>query len=80
MRGRHPNIDDHELGLVLAHEREELVRVAGLADDLEARPLEHARDALAQQDVVVGDDDPTGSVWGAIGRAPTLRGSAGCSE
>lgn len=35
MRGRHPNIDDHELGLVFADELEELAGVAGLADHLE---------------------------------------------
>jgi hypothetical protein len=57
--GRHPNVDDDKLGLVLAHELEELVRVAGLADHVKPRPLEHARDALAQKDVVVGHDDAT---------------------
>ena len=56
MRGRHPNVDDDELRLVLTNELEELVRVAGLTDDLEVRPLEQARETFAQKDVVVGDD------------------------
>ena len=76
VRRWHSNVDDDELGLVLAHELEELVRVAGLADHLKTRPLEHARDALAQKDVIVGHHDPTGVVWGAIDRASTLRGPA----
>src|SRR6266542_4465238 len=44
---------------MLADELEELVRVAGLADHLKTRPLQHAGDALAQKDVVVGHDDAT---------------------
>jgi hypothetical protein len=74
--GRHPNVDDDELGLVLAHELEELVRVAGLADHPKTRPLEHARDALTEKDVVVGHHDPTRVVRGRIDRPSTLRGPA----
>ena len=62
MRRRHPNVDDHELRLVLAHELEQLVRVARLADDLEVGPLEQAREPFAQKDVVVGHDDATAVV------------------
>ena len=58
MRWRHPNIDDDDLGLVLTHELEELARIAGLTDDLEVRPLEQAREPLAQKDVIVGHNDP----------------------
>jgi hypothetical protein len=54
VRGRHPDVDDHELGLARAHEPEELVGVARLTDDLEAGPFEQAREAFAQEDVVVG--------------------------
>ena len=43
---------------MLADEREQLVAVAGLADDLEAGALEQARETLAEQDVVVREDDP----------------------
>ena len=35
----------------------QLVRVARLADDVEAGPLEQAREPFAQQDIVVGHDD-----------------------
>ena len=45
------------VGSVLAHERDQLVAVAGLADDLEPETLEQARETLAEQDVVVGQDD-----------------------
>ena len=41
---------------MLANELEELVRIAGLTDDLEVGPLEQARETFAQKDVVVGDD------------------------
>jgi len=75
MRRRHPNVDDDELGLVLAHEREELVRVPGLTDNLEVAPFEQTREAFAQQDVVVGDDDPTAAFRRRVDRPPTLRGS-----
>ena len=43
-------------------------RVAGLADDLEAGPLEQAREPFAQEDVVVGHDDPTAAVRGRLDR------------
>jgi hypothetical protein len=39
---------------VLAYEREELVRIARLTDDLEVGALEQAREAFAEKDVVVG--------------------------
>ena len=76
MRGRHSNVDDHELGLVFAHELEELVCVTGLADDLEAGPLDQTGEAFAQKDVVVGDDDAVAVVRGRIDRPATLRGPA----
>jgi hypothetical protein len=42
---------------VLAHKREKVIGVARLADDLEVRALEQAREPFAQEDVVVGNDD-----------------------
>ena len=42
---------------MLANEPEKLLRLTGLTDDLELGPLEQAREALAQQNVVVRDDD-----------------------
>ena len=53
---RHPDVDDHELGLVLADELDQLGRVPALAHDLEAGTLEQARQPLAEKDVVVGHD------------------------
>jgi hypothetical protein len=46
MRGRHPNVDDDELGFVLAHQPEEVIRVAGLTDYVELGPLEQARETF----------------------------------
>jgi hypothetical protein len=58
---------------VRADELEELVRVAGLADHLKTRPLEHARDALAQKHVIVGHDDATAGGRLCCHDRPTLR-------
>jgi len=73
MRGRHPNVDDDELGRVLAYELEELTCVAGLTDDLKTGSLEQAGEAFAEEDVVVGHDDPGALVRGRIDRPSTLR-------
>ena len=54
----HPDVDDHHVGSLRADELEQLGRVARLADDVEPRPLEQARQALAEQDVVVRKRDP----------------------
>jgi hypothetical protein len=40
VRGRHPDVDDREVGAQVANELEELVGGAGLPDDLEAGALE----------------------------------------
>ena len=42
------------------HEREELVRRLGLADDLDARIGEEPGESLAQERLVLGDHDPHG--------------------
>ena len=55
---RHAHVDDRDVGLVGADLAQQVLGVAGLADDLEAGLLEQAHDALAQQHRVVGDDDP----------------------
>ena len=39
MTGWHPDVDDHELGLMLANERHQLGGVPALAHDLEAGAL-----------------------------------------
>ena len=52
VRRRHPDVDDGHVGLVLAHLAQQLLGVAGLADDLEARVLEQpdrARAAAARE-------------------------------
>ncbi len=55
--GRHANVDDHEVGLLIADDAQQLGGVARLARDLEPRALEQPRDALAQQDVIVRHHD-----------------------
>jgi hypothetical protein len=48
VRGRHPDIDDHQLWLGIAHDLPQLVSIADLADYLELEPLQQAGQALAQ--------------------------------
>jgi hypothetical protein len=48
MGRRHPDVDDREIGTMLANELHELRSVAGLGDHIEARPLEQARHTLAE--------------------------------
>src|SRR5918996_5642394 len=54
---RHPDVDDGKVGPMLAYEIQELRRIAGLTNDAVARDREQAGDPLAEQEVVVGDDD-----------------------
>jgi hypothetical protein len=88
VRRRHPDVHDRQVGLVLAGETEQLVGVAGLADDVVAGPAEQARESLAKEDVVVGDDDagaghvtvPIGAIMGqrrVLRQLPTLEASRG---
>jgi hypothetical protein len=70
--GRHADVDDRELRLVLADGIDELPRIARLSDDLEAGTVEEARQPFAQQDVVVGDDDTRPADRGSIGDPWTL--------
>ena len=67
--GRHPDIDDREFGPVLPDERHQPRRVVGLTCDLEAGALEQARQALAEEHVVVREDDP----WGILAH-PSIMG------
>jgi undecaprenyl-diphosphatase len=57
MAGRHPDVHDHQLGLLLPHQLHELRGVAGLPGHGKARTLEQAREPLAQQDVIVSQRD-----------------------
>ncbi len=58
MSRRHPDVDDCEVRLVLANEPDQLGSVTGLADHVVPSLLEQAHQALAQQDLVVGDGYP----------------------
>jgi hypothetical protein len=57
-RGWHPDVHDGQVGSAAADQREELGRVTGPTDDVEARTDQKAGQALAQQHVVVGHHDP----------------------
>src|SRR3954468_13961522 len=54
---RHADVDDGQIRLALANEPDQLRPVACPADDLVPALLEQAREALAHQHVIVGDDD-----------------------
>jgi hypothetical protein len=43
---------------MLANDRQQLVRVAALTNDVEAGALEQPRQSLAEENVVVGQHDP----------------------
>ena len=56
MSRRHSDVDEHQVGPVLADQVEQLHPVAGLPYHLELGALEQAGDALSKQDVVVRQD------------------------
>jgi hypothetical protein len=58
---------------VLAHELDQLVRVARLADDLEVGSLEQTREPFAQKDVIVCQDDATAAIQRRLNDPSTLR-------
>jgi hypothetical protein len=53
---RHADVDHRDVGLVGVDLAQQVLGVAGLADDLEAPLLEQPHHALAQQHRIVGDD------------------------
>ncbi len=53
VRRRHADVDDRKIGLVQAHEGEEVISVTGLTDDIEAVAVKQTRDAFPHQEVVV---------------------------
>jgi hypothetical protein len=58
LRRRHADIDNDEVRARLSHEARECIRLAYRADDVVPFTVEQARDPFAQEDVVLGDDDP----------------------
>ena len=58
VRGRHLDVDDRDVGTMRTRAAQEVVGVAGLRDDVEARTLQDADDPLAEEDVVLADHDP----------------------
>ena len=56
--GRHLDVDDRDVRLVRGDLAQQVGRVAGLGDDLEAGVAEQPHDPLAQQRLVLADDDP----------------------
>jgi hypothetical protein len=55
---RHPNVYDNEVGLSGTYRINQRPGVTGALDHVVACLAEEARDPLAQQDVVIGHDDP----------------------
>jgi hypothetical protein len=69
MRGRHSDVDDHEVGLLLSDEPKELTGLPGLADNVVIGAVEEAGKALAQENVVVGDNNSTALGGKRLGRS-----------
>ncbi len=61
VRRRHPDVGQHQRRLTFADHVEQLDAIARLPDDLETRPPEKAGKALAEQDVVISEDDAYGT-------------------
>src|SRR5262245_58787721 len=60
VRGRRADVHDRDVGAVRAHLEDQVLRLAGAADDLEPLVLEQLGEPLAQQHRVLGDHDPHG--------------------
>jgi hypothetical protein len=56
VRRRHPNIDDDDVWGVIANKILQLLAVASLPNDLMARAAQETRDALPQENVIIGYD------------------------
>ena len=67
-RRRHPDVDDGEVGLVLADGGAEAVGVVDGGDHVVAGILEQPAETLSEQDLVLGDHYPHGS--SAVTRVP----------
>ena len=58
VRGRHADVDDRDVGVLLADRGEELRGIAGLGNDLESGLGEQAGHAFPHEDRIVRDRDP----------------------
>jgi hypothetical protein len=72
MGRRHPDVDHHQLGRLVADQRQELNTVAGLPHHVKARTLEQGSQTLAEQVVVLGQDHAQGGHGCAITLPPSL--------
>jgi hypothetical protein len=78
MGGGHANVKHDELWTVPANQPHELGRIGRQTDDLKARRLEQAGDALAQEEVVVCDHHTEVSHGGVI--LPPAYSGSGTSD
>ena len=70
---RHPDVHDDQVGMLLPDRRDELRGIARLGGHLEARAIEQAGHALAEQDIVVREDHP-GSAAAHLDHYRPIRG------
>ncbi len=74
---RHPDVDDREVRALAIDEGQQAGHVIGLADDLEAGGGESRREGLAEEDGIVGEDDPDPLLGRAQGVRVGLVGDGG---
>ena len=70
--GRHADVDERDIGSLVAHAREQRAGIADLGDDVEPRFGEQRGNALADQRRIVGDHDPHGISTLMVVPAPRL--------
>jgi hypothetical protein len=58
MTGWHPDVEHGEVRALHPDQVDQAVRIPGLAGDLESRPFQQPRYALAQQHIVIGQHNP----------------------
>src|SRR3954447_26545140 len=60
LRRRHADVEDRDVGRARRHLFQEVLGGRALPDDVEAGLAEQPHDALAQENIIVGDDHPHG--------------------
>ena len=58
MTGRHPDVDQYQIRTLSTDQRDEAIRIPGLTGNLESCSLQQPCYALAQQDIVIGQNNP----------------------